>query len=774
MGQERLKARGGARGGWLAAATLVAGLGTGRLFASWSFAPGVVIAAILPHIIAYLGRRRRLPVVMWSAAALAASALACVLVVLPGTTYAGIPTAATWTALHHAISAARVAFDTTVPPAPVLPGYEVAAMAAVSVAAILAEWAAFAEGAVLEALLPAFAITVFTSALAPPRGLALEVAVFVVAAVGYAGASETAASAGARGARALRGVDEDTPVGTSAAARGALVARWPAIAAAGTAGALLLGPLVPGAGGPSLLPLGGRGFGPANRVTVSPLVTIQSSKLHQANVLMFTVRSAVPAYWRLTALDTFNGNLWTSDYSYTAATRRLPSSGAGAVPPAGSKYFRTVRQRIDIAALGSIWLPAAYRPVGFAPVARTGAAALAGAGAVGYNPSSGTLISSRSSVTGMSYEVTSAVPRLNAALLASARAGPAGRYLQLPRLPAKVVDLARQIVAGQHSAYGKALALQSFFRHNFSYNLNVSEGSSTKALVNFLFVTRSGYCQQFAGAYAVLARAVGLPARVAVGFTTGKLVAKDTYAVTGLDAHAWPEVLLAPYGWVSFEPTPGRGEPGTRSYTRTGQVAAAGGAGPNTPLQPAAATSATPLHEHPAGGTAATQGSSVRGRRGRPAGKRVPSGATRTATITGLVVTGLLVTGLLVLRRPAALQRRLRWARLAPRQRPGAAAAVGTAWRRATAALAAAGMRRRPEETPLELARRADRELGLPPPARAALQRLASTYAEAAYSGGGTAVAAGEAATADARALRAALVARLRLVQRVTLRFRGP
>jgi hypothetical protein len=81
--------------------------------------------------------------------------------------------------------------------------------------------------------------------------------------------------------------------------------------------------------------------------------------------------------------------------------------------------------------------------------------------------------------------------------------------------------------------------------------------------------SRSGYCEQFAGAYAALARSLGLPARVAVGFTPGEEDpdAPGTYVVTGRNAHAWPEVYFSGVGWVPFEPTPGRGAPGAEAYT---------------------------------------------------------------------------------------------------------------------------------------------------------------------------------------------------------------
>ncbi len=64
-----------------------------------------------------------------------------------------------------------------------------------------------------------------------------------------------------------------------------------------------------------------------------------------------------------------------------------------------------------------------------------------------------------------------------------------------------------------------------------------------------------------------MARSIGLPARVAVGFTTGLSRADGAYSVLGKNAHAWPEVWFDGYGWVQFEPTPGRGAPGGQDIT---------------------------------------------------------------------------------------------------------------------------------------------------------------------------------------------------------------
>src|SRR5204862_5166960 len=113
----------------------------------------------------------------------------------------------------------------------------------------------------------------------------------------------------------------------------------------------------------------------------------------------------------------------------------------------------------------------------------------------------------------------------------------------------------------------RARALRDHLRANYAYDLRVPPGHDVPALERFLFQTKRGYCEQFAGAFAAMARSVGLPSRVAVGFTPGDIQAANSFRVRGKHAHAWPEVYLDGYGWVAFEPTPGRGMPGAEAYT---------------------------------------------------------------------------------------------------------------------------------------------------------------------------------------------------------------
>ena len=122
-----------------------------------------------------------------------------------------------------------------------------------------------------------------------------------------------------------------------------------------------------------------------------------------------------------------------------------------------------------------------------------------------------------------------------------------------------IADLALEVTAGAATAYDQAMALQSWFRNagEFAYETQIPPGETDDAVWDFL-VRRSGYCVQYATAMTVMARSLGIPARVAIGFLPGQPSGSDpdTFVVTARQAHAWPELWFAEAGWVRFEPTP--------------------------------------------------------------------------------------------------------------------------------------------------------------------------------------------------------------------------
>ena len=183
-------------------------------------------------------------------------------------------------------------------------------------------------------------------------------------------------------------------------------------------------------------------------------------------------------------------------------------------------------------------------------------------------------------VAGMSgrYRVISWVPRVDEAALRGAdpqRIPPdlLAAYTQLPSsLPQRVRDLAARITQGQSTAYDQAVAVQDYLRKTYPYDLGVAPAAAGADVVDdFLFETRAGFCSHFASAMAVLLRAQGVPARVAVGYLNGDYAyGRGMYRVSASAAHAWVEVYFAGYGWIEFEPTPAFQAP---QYNRANQTA---------------------------------------------------------------------------------------------------------------------------------------------------------------------------------------------------------
>jgi transglutaminase-like putative cysteine protease len=128
---------------------------------------------------------------------------------------------------------------------------------------------------------------------------------------------------------------------------------------------------------------------------------------------------------------------------------------------------------------------------------------------------------------------------------------------------------AEDVAQGATNPYAATVAIEVWLRSSggFSYDEHPPQVPGMPPLVAFVTRTQSGYCQHFAGAMALMLRYLGIPARVAAGFTSGAYDAdRATWRVNDRNAHTWVEVWFDHYGWLPFDPTPGRGNLGG-SYT---------------------------------------------------------------------------------------------------------------------------------------------------------------------------------------------------------------
>jgi transglutaminase-like putative cysteine protease len=160
------------------------------------------------------------------------------------------------------------------------------------------------------------------------------------------------------------------------------------------------------------------------------------------------------------------------------------------------------------------------------------------------------------------------------------------KYLYLPdTVTHRTLALARDLTATKPTPYDRASAIETYLRESYPYTLDVPFPGPRQDMVDFfLFDLQKGYCTYYASAMVVLARASGVPARLALGYATGTYNAmRAEYVVTESDAHAWPEVYFPDYGWVEFEPTAGR--PG---IVRPEEIRGAAWAAPTGDLVPPA------------------------------------------------------------------------------------------------------------------------------------------------------------------------------------------
>ncbi|MBI1844423.1 MAG: DUF3488 domain-containing protein [Actinobacteria bacterium] len=658
----------------LVALSLSAVTGLTHLFTSGSYLRASLTAVVGAHLLAMTTRRLRLSVPATLLAGTVGLVAAVSWLVLPSTTFLGLPTVTTVTQAGDELSRAWQTFQLVVAPAPMLPGFVIAVVVAGWLIAFVADIAAFRANAPIEAGAPAAALFAFGAVLGQSTHVGahrLTTALFLVSLGGYWLAQQALPRRDA--------ASDHTESSRSLLFTGGLMAALSIVLA------ITVGPSIPGMDSKAIIPWrDGDRNDPGSRVTVSPLVDIRTRIVDQSNLEVFSVRSEARSYWRLTSLERFDGQIWSSEGRYNKASGDLPV----AMRPTEPTSNQTVTQNFTIAELSSIWLPAAFQPT-----------AVKGT-SVRYDPTSASLLTEKPTANGQTYEVTSILTSLTPNDLKTAPPATPSTitttYLKLPEnFSPRLRAEAKRIVTPAATAYDQARLLQDYFRSGFTYDLNVPPGHTGNILENFVFETRRGYCEQFAGVYAAMARSIGLPARVAVGFTPGEQAADGRYVVRGANGHAWPEVYLAGYGWVAFEPTPGRGIPNAEAYTGVPEQQAA----PNQPttattLAPTAPTTSPPLAQGPTAAPNSVPNPATGG------SGNSPPWWTRLLIVLGILgsLLGLWIAGI------AALAHRRRRRRRA--HAIAAADQVLVAWDETGEALARIGAGRRPSETPMEYAQR--------------------------------------------------------------------
>ena len=535
----------------VAAALLVpsAAFGFTRVFDAGAAITPLIGASLLSTAVAVLLRRTRVPLSL--AAPLSAAFLLALVInrFAPGTAMFGlIPTGATKDQLDLLIDELVLNFQELKTPVPGLDAFVASAMIGAWVMAFLTDWGALRLRLAFEPVLPAALLFVFSAVLGAGNSQIGATLIFASAVAIWAVTQRSVNLA--EGSTWLA---NDRRRGSLGVAQAAAV-----LAASAVFVGVIVGPRLPGAAADEMISF--RDAGDPTRVVVSPYVNIESRLVEQTSVQLFTVTTEQPSYWRLAGLDTYEDNIWKVAGNFSPQNADLPDQGS----QGGQRD--EILQQFSIDALDAIWLPAAFAPT---KIVETTANITWNA-----DTSSLTVANDVPSSDGVDYQLLSSVPRFTSEQL---RAAPdtvplhiAEQYLTLPEVPAIVGQEASRITVDAPTRYEKMLALQNHFRaFDYSVDLNPRTGDPIEQFLQ----EEVGFCQQFAGTFAIMARKLGIPARVAIGFTWGDPfdTAEDgrkIYRVTGRQTHAWPEVWFEGLGWVAFEPTPGRGAPSAVEYTQ--------------------------------------------------------------------------------------------------------------------------------------------------------------------------------------------------------------
>jgi transglutaminase-like putative cysteine protease len=293
-----------------------------------------------------------------------------------------------------------------------------------------------------------------------------------------------------------------------------------------------------------------------------------------------------PMYWRATVLDRFDGTRWR-EHLWTDTPRE-----AYKLAPAGVDDQRNwIEQDVTVRALADDHLVGASIPVAHnasEPVLNQGQGVARVLDGLHRNERYAIWSFSPRPTPAQLVRVPAAYPR---ALTKPGRELELTRRVNAPpfstpgreqrmfalltgRLQpyAELFDRAREVAGQTRSPYAAAVALERWFRVTGGFTYSEQPGSTPglPPLVGFVVETRAGYCQHYAGAMALMLRLLGIPARVAAGFVPGHYH-DGTWTVTDHDAHTWVEVWFPRYGWLAFDPTPGRGRlSGSYSSTSVG------------------------------------------------------------------------------------------------------------------------------------------------------------------------------------------------------------
>lgn len=303
-----------------------------------------------------------------------------------------------------------------------------------------------------------------------------------------------------------------------------------------------------------------------------PMLDMGKNLKRGDNVVALTYTGGPPGgtYLRLTALDLFDGNNWR--ISPRQQGRKIegdltpPPGYGGDLSKVGTSKMEVKVSRNFRSQLAPVPYP--VRSISLKNRWR-------------FDPAALDIVSSSGEVVGgKNYNLTAYnLQPTPEQLHDSINAGAPDQYTsEVPRqTPAELKQLAAEVTAdAKGNDFEQAVLLQKFFRSDggFTYSTETSSQSGMRALNAFLLDNRTGYCEQFATGMALMARILGIPARVGIGFLPGQAGKNGEYIVRMHDMHAWPELYFQGFGWIRFEPTPSARVAATPDWTNSAGIGA--------------------------------------------------------------------------------------------------------------------------------------------------------------------------------------------------------
>ncbi|MCW2695133.1 MAG: Transglutaminase, partial [Modestobacter sp.] len=299
----------------------------------------------------------------------------------------------------------------------------------------------------------------------------------------------------------------------------------------------------------------GTGGGSGTGSSLDPVAELRGELVRPEPMDLLEVDTAVedPGYLRAVTLDEYSGEGWRmSDLDGELSL----AAGGPLAPLPGRTPGREVTATITATGHDDQFLPTFSAP-------QTIDVQGSDDDAWRFDRGNDTVFGRDATTEGLTWTVVAEQPQPSAEDLASAADPRPGdrflrRYTELPPLDPSVTALVDELTDPGQSPYQRVRAISDHLTdrsNGFVYSLSTEPGTSGDDLADFLRLKR-GYCEQYAGAMGVLVRAVGVPARVVLGYTPGERAGDGARVVTSDDAHAWVEAWFSGVGWVPFDPTP--------------------------------------------------------------------------------------------------------------------------------------------------------------------------------------------------------------------------